>query len=289
VVRSVGGVSVAERISQLGDLDPRLVTGSTARQRRARAFLNLLWVPREGPLEVTFEAPDGAVHAHTLSWANAPENPYANYPQHVTGVLLPSGAALVYIPTFAKGEDRDPAAEFDALLAQFMDAPGLIIDLRDNGGGASFVAEAIDGRLLPEAFAYGTEWYRTPLPRFGWRTEREARVRPRGESYDGPLVLLIDTLNMSTAETFIVSLTDSGQAQTVGRHTAGASGNPAAFRLVGGGRARYSQGSFTRPDGTPLEGEGIAPDVAVTWTLEDVRAGHDPDVAAAEALLGLGP
>jgi len=71
----------------------------------------------------------------------------------------------------------------------------------------------------------------------------------------------------------------------VGRLTAGASGNPIVFRLPGAYNVRFSTADFRRKDGTAIEGVGIVPDVEVDWTVEDLRQGRDPDLAAAEALL----
>jgi C-terminal processing protease CtpA/Prc len=59
----------------------------------------------------------------------------------------------------------------------------------------------------------------------------------------------------------------------------------AVIPSVGGGRARYSLGTLTRLDGTLLEGNGVVPDVAVEWTIEDVRHDRDPDVETAEGLI----
>ncbi len=82
-----------------------------------------------------------------------------------------------------------------------------------------------------------------------------------------------------------MALADSGRATTVGRPTAGGSGNPLTFGLPGGGVARFSAAAFRRNNGARIEGAGIAPDVRVAWTVADFRAGRDPDLAAAERLL----
>jgi C-terminal processing protease CtpA/Prc len=118
-----------------------------------------------------------------------------------------------------------------------------------------------------------------------WRTVNEWQVVPCGAAYDGPVVLLIDVSNASSAEDFIVSMADSGRAGTVGRATGGMSGNPVNFSLPGGGEARFSTGDIRRMNGRRIEGAGVTPDVPVAWTVDDFRAGRDPDVAAAVALL----
>jgi C-terminal processing protease CtpA/Prc len=111
------------------------------------------------------------------------------------------------------------------------------------------------------------------------------RVRPRGETYAGPVTVLANPFTFSSADTFVVAMADSGRAQIVGRPTSGASGNPISVRLPNGGRARFSTGDFLRSDGTSLEGVGMQPDLEVAWTIVDVREARDPDVRAAEAYL----
>ncbi|MBN2004756.1 MAG: hypothetical protein JXA21_15470 [Anaerolineae bacterium] len=156
---------------------------------------------------------------------------------------------------------------------------------RRNRQITSFISDPMAGRFLNRPFTYGRDHFRARLPQRGWRAHFDYRVKPRGLTYTGPLVLLIDTYNFSTAENFIVALVDSGRATTVGRPTGGGSGNPISFNLPGGGQARFSTAAFRRNDGSLIEGMGIAPDHYVFWTVEDFCVGRDPDLAAAEQLL----
>ena len=155
--------------------------------------------------------------------------------------------------------------------------------IRDRGNSA--YADQMAGRFLSEPFVYGHDHFRGRLPQRGWRASIPFKVEPRKPLYEGPVVIIVETQNMSSAEQFLVSLVDSGRVQTVGRRTAGASGNPIVFRLPGAHNVRFSSADFRRNDGTPIEGVGIAPDVEVAWTVEDLRQGRDSDLAAAEALL----
>jgi carboxyl-terminal processing protease len=284
LLQAVNGRPVQEALAAL---PPHLQSGSTPQQRRYRAYQHLLSIPLGEELVVHFEAPGGEQRSATLAWppASGSQAAQAALPSPVQSERLPSGLGLIRIASFGRQGSHDLVAEFDTALDGLMEAPGLILDLRGNGGGDSSLADRIAGRFLAQPTIYGREHYRVRLPLRGWRPWWDYTVRPRLPVYTGPLVLLIDTGNMSTAETFIVSLVDSGRAQTVGRPTGGASGNPVAIPLPGGGRARFSTGDFHRNDGRRIEGAGIEPDVTVAWTLDDVRAGCDPDLAAAERLL----
>lgn len=285
IVLAVDGLAVEDALDAL---PPRLRSGSTPWQRRARAAFHILSTTRTS-LRVTFRGLDDVVMSATLVLPK--EMP--DHTEHtggeeagpsITWELLPSGLGLIRIPTFSPSGGHDLVSEFDTALGALMDTPGLIIDLRGNGGGSTALAERMAGRFLREAFLYGREHYRGRLPQRGWRLHLDYRVRPRPPFYPGQLVLLADELTMSTAEQFLVALVDSGRALLVGRRTAGSSGNPVRFRLPGG-VARFSTGDFRRGDGTPIEGVGLVPHVPVAYTVADFRSGRDPDLEAAQGLL----
>ncbi len=284
VVLAVDGRPVEE---WLGSLPSILRAGSTPQQRRAKAAFSALSTSGE-VLSATVAGPAGE-RAVALAWpvesSATPERSPAGDVPPITSERLASGAGLIRIPDFEDGDGRDRVAEFDTALDGLMDAPGIILDLRGNGGGSTFVSDPIAGRFLERPFTYGRDEFRARLPWRGWRAHFDYRVTPRRPIYAGPLLLLIDEYNFSTAENFIVALVDSGRATTVGRPTAGGSGNPITFRLTGGALVRFSTGDFRRNDGTPIEGRGIAPDVYVNWTVDDFRAGRDPDLAAAESFM----
>ena len=289
VVLAVEDVSIEEAMARVS---PVLQAGSTPWQRRANATYHLLSTT-EDALAVTVSGVTGE-RTVILVWRDDPPAPVvedvALWQPLITGERLPSGLGLIHIPTFGAGTGHDLVAEFDAALDGLMDAPGLILDLRENSGGTTLISDRVAGRFFRRPFIYGREYFCLRLPQRGWRPWFDYRVLPRGSTYDGPVVLLTDVYTFSTAENFGVAMVDSGRATTVGRQTAGSSGNPVSFRLPGGARARFSTGDFRRNDGglgmgQPIEGIGITPDMFVIWTVDDLREGCDPDVAAAEGLL----
>jgi carboxyl-terminal processing protease len=291
VVIQVGELPIEEALNALS---PLLRTGSTPWHRRARAAFHVLSTTGD-TLTVTVSGSTGK-RTVTLVWPVEGSAPTSAEPSPwkplITGERLPSGFGLIRIPSFGAGHDHDLVAEFDAALSDLMETPGLILDLRGNGGGSTFISDPIAGRFLDRPFTYGRDYFRARLPQRGWRPHFDYRVKPRGATYTGLLVVLIDERVFSTGENFVVALVDSGRATTIGRQTGGGSGNPVEFALTGGGRARFSTGEFRRNDstpgaGNPLEGVGITPDVAITWTVEDILAGDDPDLDAAIALLSL--
>lgn len=290
-ILSVDGWPLEEALEDINEL---LRYGSTARQRRARAFQWLLHTPYGEEREITFETPEGEERTAVLVCAEDPAAAAeAGKGGDIWDVLVPaaerrvvsrrleSGIGYVRVPTFGV----DLVAEFDAALDDLLDAPGLIIDLRGNGGGNSAYGDQMAGRLMEEPFAYGRDTYAARLPTRAWRGAMTFRVIPREPIYDGPVVVIMETSNFSSAEQFLISLIDSGRVQTAGRPTSGGSGNPTVFRQPGPRDVRFSTASFVRNDGTPIEGRGLHPDVLVSWTVEDFRQGRDPDLETAERLL----
>ncbi|MBN1262284.1 MAG: hypothetical protein JXB35_16515 [Anaerolineae bacterium] len=244
----------------LDALSPILRAGSTSQQRRAKAAFNVLSTTGDA-LTVTVRGPAGE-RTLTLTWPEKPPAPQVQTPAPwqplITGERLPSGLGLIRIPDFGSST-HDLVAEFDAALDALIDAPGLILDLRGNGSGSTFISDRIAGRFLSQLFTYGRDHFRARLPQRGWRAHFDYRVKPCGQIYTGPLVLLIDAYNFSTAENFIVALVDSGRVTTVGRPTGGGGGNPISFNLPGGGRARFSTGTFRRTNGALIEGVASYP------------------------------
>ena len=290
-ILAVDGWPLEEAVDNVSE---RLRYGSTARQRRARAFQWLLHTPYGGEREVTFETPEGEERMTVLVCAEDPAAAAeAGRGGDIWDLLLPvaerrivsrqlaSGMGYIRVPTFGV----DLVAAFDAALNDLLDAPGLIIDLRGNGGGNSAFGDQMAGRLLNEPFAYGRDTYAARLPTRAWRGHMTFRVAPREPVFERPVVVIMETSNFSSAEQFLIALIDSGRVQTVGRPTSGGSGNPTVFQLPGPRDVRFSTASFIRNDGTPVEGVGLHPDVHVSWTIEDFRQGRDPDLATAERLL----
>ncbi len=286
IILQVEGLSVDEWIDTF---DPRLRSGSTPWHRRYNALSNLLAsTPLHETLRVTVEKASGETESLALAVVSAPNPPEEFIPEAadaiVWGRLLESGFGYIRVPQLYNQGDHDIVSEFDAALDSLMDVPGIIIDLRGNGGGSSALGDAMAGRLLSDPFTYGRDLFRARLPQRLWSAEFAYSVSLRAPRYTGEIVVLIDAGTVSSAENLLTALVDSGRVRTVGRVTAGSCGNPIRFEL-GGGWLRFSTGDFRRVDGSRVEGVGFVPDVPVEWTAEDVREGRDPDIAAAEALL----
>jgi carboxyl-terminal processing protease len=80
-------------------------------------------------------------------------------------------------------------------------------------------------------------------------------------------------------------LQDHGRATVIGRPTAGAVLASWFYELPDGGQLQLSREDYLAPKGRRLEGRGLEPDVAVSRTLADLRAGRDRDLEEAVSRL----
>jgi carboxyl-terminal processing protease len=154
-------------------------------------------------------------------------------------------------------------------------APGIILDLRRNGGGAVSSLERIINDFFPARVAYGT---------FVTRSGREDNERSAwfgGANYPGPLAVLIGEGSASSSEILAYVLRHYGRATLIGRPTAGVVIASQYFRLRDGGELQLGTYDYHTLDGGRLEGRGVQPDIPVQRTLAAVRAGQDPDLEAA--------
>lgn len=257
-----------------------LRSSSTPWSAEASAYSLIGSVRQSEELVLTYLGTDGVTYRESLVWQPAFDQTRSMRRNLVSAERLPSGVGLIRVNSLSGGSSL--VDQFNQALDDLFDASGIILDLRSNGGGNSLLGDAIAGRFLERRFVYGQEFYRQRLPQRAWAKSVSYQVRPRGETYTGPLMVLIGTNTASSAEMLTVALKDSGRATLVGQTTAGGSGNPLQL-TVGGGQVRFSTGDFRRNDGTPIEGVGIAPDISVSWSVEDVALGRDPDLLAAEA------
>jgi C-terminal processing protease CtpA/Prc len=227
------------------------------------------------------------------------------------------GIAYLALNTF---DDTQVVSRIDSLLPELRRARGVIVDLRDNGGGSDAIAGDVLARFTDRPLI-GTasrirvhDAYYRALGSFGrsvleralpsdsgnvveeamrhyqgeaWRYEPADTARPvfSGDRVAAPVAILIGRGTGSAAENFVVRLPDEPRFFTVGTATAASTGQPLVFALPGGGMGQVVTRAALLPNGTPVVSNGIAPDHVTEITIEDVRRGHDPALAEAMRLM----
>jgi carboxyl-terminal processing protease len=149
----------------------------------------------------------------------------------------------------------------------------LIIDLRGNSGGITTIATGMSGWLCRDEFVLASMEQRTG--------HVDLSVYPQKHEFDGPVAILIDSQSASTSEVLAAGLKERHRARVFGEASAGAA-LPSLFKtLPTGDLMQYAIADIRTPQGSLIEGNGVAPDEFVAVTRAEVAAGRDPVEEAA--------
>ncbi|HEX3051717.1 MAG TPA: S41 family peptidase [Aggregatilineaceae bacterium] len=231
-------------------------------------------------------------------------------PEMVAHWVAPNRVGYIKIPSFSEGYYEEQAL---AYVDAFQSAEYLIIDVRGNVGGTT--PGQLVGRLMERPYRFWMEStpvtvglfqaYNRVLDRYGEQLPEAHRSalelsrlfqhaslmwpasleRPHTTGFTGKLILLIDGGCVSAGEDFVVPFKDNGRATLIGEHTMGSTGQPHFERFENGIAVGIGTKRAYLPDGAAFEGVGIAPDIEVRPTIEDVRAGRDVVMEAAIRLV----
>jgi carboxyl-terminal processing protease len=194
-----------------------------------------------------------------------------------TGEMLENNIGYVQITTFGDKTTPELRAVLEELMAQNPD--GLIIDLRNNGGGylqtsVEVASEFInDGVVLYEQYGDGE---RTTY-----------RVLKNGQATEIPLVVLINEGTASASEIVAGAIQDYGRGKLVGVTSYGKGSVQNWVPLSDNqGAVRVTIAKWLTPNERAINDEGLTPDVEVERTEEDFKADLDPQLdKAIEVLL----
>ena len=251
-----------------------------------RAGVQRGWIAVERNGEAIGERPD--FHPHTgevAQWTflDADDRtimlPLAAEPLPLTAPqqarLLPGGIWYLRFDEFATPDRRWLSAQLKA----HRDAPAVVLDLRRNPGGDTFSLGIGIGEFFDHTVDCGTFITR------GGRVDVKRSWGWGSAHYRGRVAILLDGSTASAAEIFAAVMQDHHRATIIGRKSAGAVLASWFYALPDGGELQLSREDYIAPQGYRLEGRGVTPDIATTLTLADLRAGRDPDLAAALRVL----
>ena len=167
--------------------------------------------------------------------------------------ILPGGFGYIRLSSF----DAESGADLRNAIADLrgLDARGLVLDLRNNGGGlvtaaVSVVSEFVEeGEVIRWVGANGDETVE--------------HVTGEGTAYDLSLVVLVNGFSASASEVVSGALQDHGRARIVGTRTFGKGAVNLLRDLESGAGLNLTIARWLTPDGRTIEGEGIEPDVRV--------------------------
>jgi carboxyl-terminal processing protease len=200
--------------------------------------------------------------------------------------VLPSGFGYIRFSNFIGSMESGILAA----ITTMKDTPGMIVDLRNNGGGSAGMANDLVAKFLSEPQKGVRLLTRTGKPvTIAFITTMKMQTELKGDkqsAYSKPLVILTNENSASASEIFTGTLQDLGRATVIGQRTCGCLlGYLGYADLPGGGQLAYSELGFVTPKGKRIEGEGVKPDVEITLARDDILFNRDRILEAAERFL----
>ena len=288
---SVDGVPIGERIDALPFVSPE----STAEGIRLAQIRFALAFPAGTETTVEYKLPGSdEIERVTLTagedFATTP--PFTEEPAEISFKALDGGFG--YIQWGAFNDPTYKLAVWEKFLATFNQAPGIVIDLRNNGGGNVALFETMVSYFFTPDSPAQLHW----IDYYVYDEASDGLVRQYAVdsdlvspnpslTYNGGVVVLVNENSASAAEYFPQFLQHQGRALVVGEHgTDGAGGIIERAALPGSISFQFTKGRtvFAGTQEPNLEAKGVTLDVRVPVTLEGEQAkldGGDPVLDAA--------
>ena len=150
-----------------------------------------------------------------------------------------------------KSTTRDVKVLLADLIAEGVE--GVVIDLRNNGGGSLQEARTLTGLFIDRG---PTVQIRSKSNRVDILNDRDIRT-----IYDGPLAVLVNRLSASASEIFAGAMQDYERGVIIGSQTFG-KGTVQSLLPMNRGQLKLTQAKFYRISGESTQHKGIIPDIS---------------------------
>ncbi len=160
---------------------------------------------------------------------------------------------------------RSTTRDVAHLLAELQQqgVEGVVIDLRDNGGGSLQEAHALTGLFIESGPT-------VQIRHSNERVERKQKFRD-GAYYSGPLLVLINRLSASASEIFAGAIQDYERGLIVGSPSFG-KGTVQSLSPLNHGQLKLTESKFYRISGDSTQHRGVVPDIELPsiYNVQDV-------------------
>ncbi len=168
--------------------------------------------------------------------------------------------------------------QLDKMLEEIGDVPGLVLDCRANGGGATDHPKVFGRFLTP-----GQKWV---------GDEGATYVGEGRRPFSGPMVVIVDAGTLSAGETVSGMFKEDSRAYMIGESpTAGMSSQKKDITVPSGlfgVHFSFRSNKHRFNGGRGIEGIGVPPHEVVPYDPKDLAAGVDTQIRRAEELLAKG-
>lgn len=166
------------------------------------------------------------------------------------------------------GDYRSTTRDVKKLLAELKEArvEGIVIDLRDNGGGSLQEASTLTGLFIEKG----------PVVQIRYANHRVEKLHDSdpGIYWDGPLAVLVNRLSASASEIFAGAIQDYGRGLIIGENTFG-KGTVQSLITLDHGQLKLTSAKFYRVSGASTQHRGITPDIVYPSLYDHKKIGEE--------------
>ncbi len=248
--------------------------------------------------DMLYELRDG--HVNLTSKFNISRNWdwYLNYPQNFNSTILErnylgkdyeiaqpfrttiiGNVGYIRYSSFLSGI---PGSTVDYLLAKYTNTRGLIIDIRDNGGGSISNVDVLAGRFTNQTRTVGYTRYKNGPDHDDFSQPFVRELKPTGRFWNKEVVVLTNRSVFSAANDFAAVMSELPNVTLMGDQTGGGGGAPISSELPNGWRFRFSTNQLLNAKREQIE-HGLVPGVKVDILKADEDNGIDTIIQTALA------
>ena len=270
-------------------------------------FRGVLGAGKAPEWNVKFRRPDNSFFVMKLQLSAGPDDVW--YPAYSPFIFIDfkwmkNDIAYIALNSFSKDS---VVTIFKSMLGDLKKAKGIILDIRENGGGSTRIAVDILKYFTATDTLVGSKWktrinnayykangrlvnpkkkldeeeteYLKYYKNNSWYEEGAIKFYndvPASDKLSMPLVVLTGNKTASAAEDFLILLNGlKGRATTIGQRTNGSTGQPLFLRFPTGGSYQICTKHDMYPDGREFVGIGIIPMMEINPSVEDVLNNKD--------------
>lgn len=196
----------------------------------------------------------------------------------LTYQILENNIGYIYCESFSDGIGD---GNLDQTLNKLAVCDGLIVDVRNNGGGNLTTAQKLAARFTNERVLVGYMCHKKGPGHTDFSEPKPVYLEPsNGIRWQKKVVVLTNRRSYSATNDFVNSMKQLPNVIILGDKTGGGSGLPFSSEIPNGWSIRFSASPVFDPDMNQLE-FGIDPDRKVDMTSEDISRGKDTMIETA--------
>ena len=289
---SIDGVAIADVISSAVAHSAPFSTDHFKRLQQMRYAVRF---PIETEVELTWIDADGEEVTETMKVIGEYDSfSFSSFARGTTGFEIPVAYELLEADEYGENDygyvKIDSFSDNSVLTIQLWErmirtlkryaVGGLVIDMRQNGGGSGFLADQMAAYFFHEEHVLGNAgFYDEDRGGFYFNPDGEDRYYLPAEDlrYDGEVVVIVGPFCLSACEFFTYDMTIDDRADVIGHYpTGGLGGSIKSIKMPEDEYFTFTIGRAVDADGEiHIEGKGVPPTVLVPITEEILLADED--------------